>query len=1266
MGSTSMTNAHSIPDSSSMSERIAPTVPKNDTEGRSGLVVSCPDHALPFGIIFEEYAARRRKDLEVAARQVFCCVLLERAFPELQDWMTERHEKYLRRLEEGPNPEPLPDLKSELQRIIHPEKPDDLSTEKITKIETLLGLKDAEYRADVEQRRGPDTWRHPNDQFTTFAEQVCGDLLPHPLEKLTAWLAERDARYEDLERKKQDPKTPPNEIDKLERHCFKLDRPLKRLLHKMNGSAVCLSGGGIRSASFGLGILEGLARFSLGELPKARQIPDQPDSGTVGLLHSIDYLSTVSGGGYIGCWLTSWMYRRRSADQNEIENATAELNESQKNLTSASADTSASNPAKLKEAQSAYEAAKARVDRAHEPSWKHSYKQVVRALAGDTNLTSGDPEPQPIRHVRQYTSYLAPAMGLSLDSWDLAAIVSRNMLINWLMLAPVLFALVALPQISYYVTRYWALYLQGWGAWATIGVILILFTVAAIFAGERMPSHRLPTDRGPDLQAVILGFTMPVLLANWLLAELWYADRNTGTNTLSVFYICVFAVSCVGFCLSATYLFRKYRDRVMKSSQGQSEGGRLGRTRAAMYGAALMSAFVTTLLLATLSNSILPRLAKTQGTKISFGGLVDFLLELAKRQDLLTLVRSNPAQFEFPADERLYAILAFPLVGIVLLISYSFFSGLLGVFELEEDREWMSRAGGLQLAIIVAWIATHALTLYATNVITAIKLGVGGAVLGGIGSALGWSGSTSAGPRPVKVSQLGKIGSFLTKHDLLLPSLCAVALLLIIVGVAGLEHNVATRINQSFYYHFEPPLCVGGLSEAIAIAKLSQLSYLFGHLIVFLCCFLAAVIVNWAININLFSLHGMYRMRLMRAFLGASNVQQAPDLFTQFDPKDTPREIDLAAGEGAPLHVINTTLNLVGTKNLAWRQRKAASFTFTPLHSGCWRLAYVPTQMYAGIDGVSVATAMAISGAAFNPNMGYHSSPLVTLLMTFFNVRLGWWLPNPVREGGAHHALQSTKGADFLHKTGPTIALEPLILEALGMTDETYRWIELTDGGHFENLGLYEMVLRRCRNVIVVDAGADPDCQFEDLGNALRKIEIDLGIPIRFEQGIRMEKGAKSTNRYCAVAKIDYGCVDDSKKLPPAERNNLPGKLVYIKAALTGSEPPDIAQYAATHPTFPHETTANQFFNESQFESYRHLGSYEIESIVTKSASQDTSAATAAELRVQSQLVERHPGSYGIETIIMKRPPAAVLEAGTDFESFVRSAESYVAVASEA
>ena len=417
-------------------------------------------------------------------------------------------------------------------------------------------------------------------------------------------------------------------------------------------------------------------------------------------------------------------------------------------------------------------------------------------------------------------------------------------------------------------------------------------------------------------------------------------------------------------------------------------------------------------------------------------------------------------------------------------------------------------------------------------------------------------------------------------------------------------------------------------------------------LIIFGVAAVVALLGNWCINVNTFSLHGMYRMRLTRAFLGASNFARHPDAFTNFDENDdvleaqmpcAPRGDDGDMPGGAPIHVINAALNVVATRNLAWQQRKAESFTFSPVSCGSWRLGYVQTDQYGDSCGVSLGTAMAISGAAFNPNMGHNSSPLVTFLMTFLNARLGWWLPNPLwpemkrsklRKQFTHQLLKINEPAEqvekqlslkfsyegdpswvlhpinmaveeaekklkhrFLRKSGPRWALIPLIDEALGNTDDTYKWVELSDGGHFENLGLYEMVMRRCQSIIVVDCDADYDFHFEDLGNAIRKIKIDLGIPITFEgypTGLPMSNDPKQCRVYCLEGTIRYSKLDGS-----AERGrNLDGKLIYVKPVLIGSEPPDVSAYQRAHPKFPHESTANQFFNEAQFESYRKLGSW--------------------------------------------------------------------------
>jgi hypothetical protein len=284
-----------------------------------------------------------------------------------------------------------------------------------------------------------------------------------------------------------------------------------------------------------------------------------------------------------------------------------------------------------------------------------------------------------------------------------------------------------------------------------------------------------------------------------------------------------------------------------------------------------------------------------------------------------------------------------------------------------------------------------------------------------------------------------------------------------------------------------------------------------------------------------------------------------------------------------PLQMINAALNLVSGDNLAWQERKAETFTFSPLHSGSYRLGYRPTVEFGGQTGVTIGTAMTISGAAASPNMGYHSSAPLAFLMTLFNVRLGWWLGNP-----------GVPGKRTFRRDSPLNALRPLIAEAMGKTNDTHSYVYLSDGGHFENLGLYEMVLRRRAFILVTDAGCDPDHKFDDLGNAIRKIRTDFGIPIEMDEPMYIyprgvdEPGGK----YCATGRIRYSCVDgDGVK---------DGQLLYIKPAVYLNEPKDIYNYAKRSNAFPHESTADQFFTESQFESYRMLGSHVIDDIVLK------------------------------------------------------------------
>jgi hypothetical protein len=135
------------------------------------------------------------------------------------------------------------------------------------------------------------------------------------------------------------------------------------------------------------------------------------------------------------------------------------------------------------------------------------------------------------------------------------------------------------------------------------------------------------------------------------------------------------------------------------------------------------------------------------------------------------------------------------------------------------------------------------------------------------------------------------------------------------------------------------------------------------------------------------------------------------------------------------------------------------------------------------------------------------------------------------------------------------------------------------------------MVLRRCHCILVSDAGADPDFAFQDLGNAIRKIRIDLGVDIDINlERLRRQESTGHTSGHHGVGTIHYSRVD-----PGAED----GILIYLKPSLTGEEPVDVLEYASKHECFPHEPTSDQFFDESQFESYRRLGEHIAEEAFT-------------------------------------------------------------------
>ncbi len=286
-----------------------------------------------------------------------------------------------------------------------------------------------------------------------------------------------------------------------------------------------------------------------------------------------------------------------------------------------------------------------------------------------------------------------------------------------------------------------------------------------------------------------------------------------------------------------------------------------------------------------------------------------------------------------------------------------------------------------------------------------------------------------------------------------------------------------------------------------------------------------------------------------------------------------------------PYHLINTAINLVAGGNLAYQERKAGSFLLSPLYCGFQLTssssegaqgqeidAYRRTSKFSSEPRqLTLGEAVATSGAAASPNMGYHSTPAFALLMGVFNIRLGRWVGNPHSSDGNEKTWL---------KTGPKIALFHLLREVFGLTDKKSGFVYLSDGGHFENLGIYELVRRRCRYIIACDAGADPRYGFEDLGNAIRKCRTDLGVEIDLDvRQIAAMDALHYNGAPCAVGSVRYS-------------EEQVGTILYIKASRRAGVPSDVMHYATENAAFPHESTSDQFFSESQFESYRRLGHF--------------------------------------------------------------------------
>ncbi len=871
--------------------------------------------------------------------------------------------------------------------------------------------------------------------------------------------------------------------------------------HEEGLFGLALSGGGIRSATFNLGIIQGLASF--------------------GLLKKVDVLSTVSGGGYIGSWLSAWIKRERI---NTVEEELA---------------------------------------RSGSLDWG---KKERSTTAGPPAAPPDDQDyapPRPIRFLRQYSNYLTPTLGFfSIDSWTIAAVFLRNVSLNQATLAAIIGALMLLPRFAV-----WPLmrspgfahqFVDNWMIWTAIGLI----AGAVVLVGFNL--MRVTADPDPE---EVRG------TSNWKLKVY---------NFLSTFGAAGVQASCASLLILGVWLASVWFWLNIQNADFQSI------SLHGFWWAALAVFFFLSLAITVGCRSFGCLKERLKGWRRQLGRIALILAMLTSSAVAVALLRGYLAILSnlaaTPVSGRWHAVVWSPvLLMLVPETAAVLHIGLLGTFVKDIGREWLTRFRATIQLWLFFWSALCAGEIYGPLLFAWAGLKISSAF------SIAWVVSTLLALKVGGSTDKPKEGEPMPKFSImdlaakLGPAIFMVGFLLFIALAEHLFLSFPKTANHSFTFdnlianHWEwlnptPMFWVGNPWPLAAP----------GSLFLILC--VIGLVLAWRVDINEFSMHHFYKNRLVRCYLGASNLRRDPNPFTGFDPGDDLSicELKASAGYTGPYHILNTTLNLSAGGDLAWQERKGASFTFSPAYCGfdlslesgtharreqcqLTERAYRDSRYYAYPKGVPLGTAVAISGAAADPNQGHSTSATLAFLLTVFDVRLGWWLGNPRRN--AESKLP-----------GPRFGLASLLSELLGRTDDRTHFVSLSDGGHFDNMGLYELVRRRCKYIILGDGEQDGDYKFEGLGNAIRKCRIDFGVQIEIDpRAIKPSGSPRRSEGHCAIGKIHYDA-------------QTTGTLLYIKSSLTGDEPKDVLQYATTSLAFPHESTADQWFTESQFESYRALG----------------------------------------------------------------------------
>jgi hypothetical protein len=919
-------------------------------------------------------------------------------------------------------------------------------------------------------------------------------------------------------------------------------------------TGMCFSGGGIRSATFNLGILQGLARLEL--------------------LGKFDYLSTVSGGGYIHQFLAAW-----------IKNAPLKF------------DPSATPPSAI----------------AHVEEQLNPLPQTKPS--SQENLTE---HPEPIRWLRRYSNYLTPRTGLfSTDTWVMIAIWLRNTFLNQLALISLLATLLCLPHFlttmgstwnllrPLYVGVFFVPYSAPCLLIGLIGLLAIGWIVSVIQTAKKpvseSPSRLAETFSNTQWKTVLVFlFAIAFLVAPALYRSTFATavaqplpthpvctlpacnDKPTARISASIPPL---AARCQ-LCAAGNTGIASLKSWFANNSYPHW----LNRADPGFWVEMIFLGFVGIFCFAVGITSIVSDDGEVDTLPTPFGigcSVVAAAVAVATAGLALYGIRISFFALFFVAPYRLFesiAVVFLPIAVLsVIFLSLVITAGIMGRLSDDALREAMARLRALAFFVSLVWLTFTGFALLGPPMLLRLL------AIAYLRHAiwLGWIGTT--------------VGSVLAGRS-----------------AKTADSNTDTNSGLQLLIVIGPPTFVIGL--LLLIATVLQfgitafcLDTAFLPLLGLTACLLAtALLFGIRLDINDFSMHAFYRDRLARCYAGASYPRRRPDRFTGFARTDSEiRVADLlpvafTKGEvqgkkaeaskvpySGPFPIFCTSVNLTFGQDLAWQERKAASFAFTPLYSGYsvgWTSEYVltnrPKYTYNGFartkdyayegGGIPLHSAVAISGAAVSPNWGYHTEPAMAFLLTMFNVRLGWWIKNP-------RLIKTTC------PPSPPFPLYNLTSELMGRATDASSYVYLTDGGHFDNMGLYELVRRRCRRILICDAEQDGDNTFEGIGMSIRKCRVDFGVEIDLDLR-QLDPHVIDPSRVPPTPLAPSHFVKGTIRYPEDGPTDKAGDILYIKASLTGDEPGDILNYKRQHDEFPHESTADQWFSESQFESYRRLG----------------------------------------------------------------------------